>query len=98
TRVLDDVVPSMDVGIAWRRGADQSPAVRAFRDFLGLSFNGGGPGMLNWADENELASRLQAITPLRIGPSFSSGRERRLKHRESGGSTISVYGRNSSPR
>ena len=45
TRVLDDFVPSMDVGMAWRRGADQPPAVNAFREFLGLSFNGGGPGM-----------------------------------------------------
>jgi DNA-binding transcriptional LysR family regulator len=45
TRTLDDFVPSMDVGMAWRRGADQSPAVRAYRDFLGLTFNGGGPGM-----------------------------------------------------
>jgi DNA-binding transcriptional LysR family regulator len=47
TRTLDDPVPSMDVGMAWRRDADQSPAVHAFRDFLGLSFNGGGPGMTN---------------------------------------------------
>jgi DNA-binding transcriptional LysR family regulator len=47
TRTLDDVVPSMDVGMAWRRDAEQSPAVQAFRDFLALSFNGGGPGMTN---------------------------------------------------
>jgi DNA-binding transcriptional LysR family regulator len=40
-RTLDDPVPSMDVGIAWRRDADQPPAVNAFRDFLGLTFNGG---------------------------------------------------------
>jgi DNA-binding transcriptional LysR family regulator len=46
-RILDDVVPSMDVGTAWRRDADQSPAVRAFQEFLSLSFNGGGPGMTN---------------------------------------------------
>jgi DNA-binding transcriptional LysR family regulator len=45
TRTLDDVVPSMDVGMAWRRDADQPAAIRAFREFLGLSFNGGGPGM-----------------------------------------------------
>ena len=47
TRTLDDPVPSMDVGMAWRREADASPAVHAFRDFLALSFNGGGPGMTN---------------------------------------------------
>jgi DNA-binding transcriptional LysR family regulator len=47
TRTLDDPVPSMDVGTVWRRNADPSPAVQAFREFLGLSFNGGGPGMTN---------------------------------------------------
>ena len=47
TRTLDDVVPSMDVGMAWRRDADQPAAISAFREFLGLSFNGGGPGMTN---------------------------------------------------
>ena len=47
TRTLDDVVPSMDVGMAWRRDAEQPPAVRAFHEFLSLSFNGGGPGMMN---------------------------------------------------
>ncbi len=34
TRVLDDEVPSMDVGLVWRRDAAQSPAMDAFRDFL----------------------------------------------------------------
>jgi hypothetical protein len=33
--------------MAWRRGVDQPLAVHAFREFLGLSFNGGGPGMTN---------------------------------------------------
>jgi len=47
TRTLDDVVPSMDVGMAWRPDAEQPAAIRAFREFLGLSFNGGGPGMTN---------------------------------------------------
>ena len=47
TRTLDDVVPSMDVGMAWRHDAEQPPAVRAFHEFLSLSFNGGGPGMTN---------------------------------------------------
>ena len=47
TRTLDDVVPSMDVGMAWRRDADQPAAVQAFREFLSLSFNGGGPGMVS---------------------------------------------------
>lgn len=47
TRTLDDVVPSMDVGVAWRRTTEQSPAVHAFRDFLGHTFNGSGPGITN---------------------------------------------------
>jgi DNA-binding transcriptional LysR family regulator len=41
-RTLADPVPSMDVGIAWERGADQSPAVLAFRDFFGRTFSGAG--------------------------------------------------------
>jgi DNA-binding transcriptional LysR family regulator len=47
TRTLDDVVPSMDVGMAWLRDAEQPAAVQAFREFLSLSFNGGGPGMVS---------------------------------------------------
>ena len=45
TRDVDDVVPSMDVGLAWRRDAELSPPARAFHEFLSLTFNGGGPGM-----------------------------------------------------
>jgi DNA-binding transcriptional LysR family regulator len=40
TRTLADVVPSMDVGIAWPRDAEPSPAVHAFRDFFGRTFSG----------------------------------------------------------
>jgi DNA-binding transcriptional LysR family regulator len=46
TRVVDNV-PSMDVGLAWRRNAELSPATRAFHNFLSLTFNGGGPGLTN---------------------------------------------------
>lgn len=42
-----DSVPSMDVGLAWPRDAELSPAARAFHDFLSLTFNGGGPGLTN---------------------------------------------------
>ncbi len=42
TRVLADEIPSMDVGLAWRRDATMSPATRCFRDFLSLAFHGGG--------------------------------------------------------
>lgn len=47
TRTIDDFVPSMDVGMAWRRQAERSPAVRAFQEFFSLTFNGGGPGITN---------------------------------------------------
>jgi DNA-binding transcriptional LysR family regulator len=40
TRTLADAVPSMDVGMAWRRDAEQSPAAQAFRDFFGRAFSG----------------------------------------------------------
>jgi len=42
TRRLAEEVPSMDVGLAWRRGAAMSPATRALRDFLSLAFTGSG--------------------------------------------------------
>ena len=47
TRNVDDPVPSMDVGLAWKRDAELPPAARAFHDFMSLTFNGGGPGITN---------------------------------------------------
>jgi DNA-binding transcriptional LysR family regulator len=46
TRTVDGV-PSMDVGLAWHRSLELSPAARAFHNFLSLTFNGGGPGFSN---------------------------------------------------
>ena len=43
---LTDGVPSMDVGIAWRRGGELSPAAMVFRDYLRLSFTGSTPSYL----------------------------------------------------
>jgi DNA-binding transcriptional LysR family regulator len=40
TRDVDDAVPSMDVGLAWGRGAELGPAARAFREFMSLTFGG----------------------------------------------------------
>ncbi|MCT8971326.1 LysR family transcriptional regulator [Microbaculum marinisediminis] len=45
TRNVYDLVPSMDLGLAWKRDAELSPAARAFHDFMCLTFNGGGPGL-----------------------------------------------------
>ncbi|WP_421708747.1 LysR family transcriptional regulator [Algihabitans sp.] len=42
TRQLAETIPSMNVGVAWARDADLSPATRAFRDYLSLTFNGAG--------------------------------------------------------
>jgi hypothetical protein len=44
TRDVDDFVPSMDVGVAWRRGDELSLPTRAFKDFLSLTFHGGTAG------------------------------------------------------
>ena len=41
---MDDFVPSMDVGVAWRRGDELSLQTRAFKDFLSLTFHGGTAG------------------------------------------------------
>ncbi len=40
-------VPSMDVGLAWRRGRAMSAATRAFHDYLSLTFNGAGYGFID---------------------------------------------------
>ncbi|GGD98789.1 LysR family transcriptional regulator [Aureimonas endophytica] len=44
TRILDDDVPSMDVGLAWRREAALPAPAEAFRDFLRFAVAGAGPG------------------------------------------------------
>jgi DNA-binding transcriptional LysR family regulator len=44
-RALAEPVPTMDAGLAWKRDLAMTPAVRAFRDHLGLAFHlpaGGG--------------------------------------------------------
>jgi DNA-binding transcriptional LysR family regulator len=44
TRDVDDIIPSMDVGLAWGCGAELSPPAKAFRGFMSFIF-GGGPGL-----------------------------------------------------
>jgi DNA-binding transcriptional LysR family regulator len=39
-RVVEADIPTMDVGLAWRRDEDFSPAARAFREFLTLAHSG----------------------------------------------------------
>jgi DNA-binding transcriptional LysR family regulator len=41
-RILADEIPTMDVGMIWRRGAAFSDATRAFFDYLGRAYNGAG--------------------------------------------------------
>ncbi|GGC80916.1 LysR family transcriptional regulator [Chelatococcus reniformis] len=43
TRLLDDDIPTMDVGLAWRRDGEPSAATSAFHDFLSLAHGGVGP-------------------------------------------------------
>ncbi|MEX0758778.1 MAG: LysR family transcriptional regulator [Tistlia sp.] len=42
TRSLEDRVPSMDAGVAWRRDARLAPPARAFLDYMSRTFNGAG--------------------------------------------------------
>jgi DNA-binding transcriptional LysR family regulator len=41
TRVVEDDIPTMDVGLAWRPETDKSPATKAFHEFLSLACAGG---------------------------------------------------------
>lgn len=45
TRDVAEPVPTMDVGLVWRRGAELGPAARALRDFLGYTFNAAGQSL-----------------------------------------------------
>lgn len=42
TRAIEDQVPSMDVGVAWRRGARLAAPARSFLDYMSRTFNGAG--------------------------------------------------------
>jgi len=46
-RPVTDHVPTMDVGLAWRRGTNMSPPTRAFYEYLSLTFSGSGHGFMN---------------------------------------------------
>lgn len=48
-RTVTDHVPTMDVGLAWRRGTNMSPHTRAFHEYLSLTFSGSGHGFINAA-------------------------------------------------
>ena len=48
-RTVTDHVPTMDVGLAWRRGTNMSPHTRAFYEYLSLTFSGSGQGFLSAA-------------------------------------------------
>lgn len=46
-RMVTEHVPTMDVGLAWRRGINMSPQTRAFYEYLSLTFSGSGHGFVN---------------------------------------------------
>ena len=46
-RPVSDGVPSMDVGLGWRRGANMSAPTRAFYEYLSLTYGGSGHGFVN---------------------------------------------------
>lgn len=46
-RPVTDQVPSMDVGLAWRRGVTMSPPTRIFYDYLRRTFRGSSHGFVN---------------------------------------------------
>ncbi len=46
-RAIMDQVPTMDVGLAWRRGRSMSPPARAFYEYLSLTFSGSGHGFVS---------------------------------------------------
>lgn len=41
-RLIDDDVPSMNVGLAWKRGAKLDPCAKALRDFCHVTYNAAG--------------------------------------------------------
>ncbi len=43
TRNLAADIPTMDVGLAWKRGSSLTPGTKAFMNFMSLSFSGGSP-------------------------------------------------------
>lgn len=46
-RPVTDHVPTMDVGLAWRRDTEMSPPVRVFYEYLDRTFRGSGHGFVN---------------------------------------------------
>ena len=42
TRILEEEIPSMDIGLAWKRGREMSPETDAFAEFLRFAVTGVG--------------------------------------------------------
>ena len=61
-RTVTDPVPSMDVGLAWRKGAELSEPARVFRQYLGRTFRGSSQGFVN-ADVFSTNSRIRNREP-----------------------------------
>lgn len=57
TRIIEDDVPSMDVGLAWSREAELDGATEAFRNFIRFAVNGAGAGRAMMPSEGVGAGR-----------------------------------------
>ena len=61
TRIIEDEVPSMDVGLAWSREAELGSATEAFRNFLRFAVTGVGAGRAAAAGEGAGPARKPSV-------------------------------------
>ncbi len=61
TRIIEDDVPSMDVGLAWRREAALGSATEAFRNFMRFAVTGVGVGRAASAGEGTGAAGKPSV-------------------------------------
>ncbi|GGD29541.1 LysR family transcriptional regulator [Aureimonas glaciei] len=61
TRIIEDEVPSMDVGLAWSREAELGSATEAFRNFLRFAVTGVGAGRAGAAGEGAGPARKPSV-------------------------------------
>ena len=64
TRIIDDDIPSMDVGLAWRRDTAFSAATEAFCDFMRFAATGAGAGRDAAIGEGRTPAARPSIFPI----------------------------------